>query len=96
MIGCAGLAIDFEVAHGEMLAVLGTNGAGKSTLMRAISGLVVPSAGEVLFDGKPEAESAEPLAEWEQELLASATATAAPAAGNDAAAGATESTSEPS
>jgi ABC-type branched-subunit amino acid transport system ATPase component/predicted MFS family arabinose efflux permease len=44
--------IDFEVADGEMLAVLGTNGAGKSTLMRAISGLVVPSAGEVLFDGK--------------------------------------------
>ncbi len=30
-------------------------------------------------DGKPEAEAAEPLAEWEQELLASATATAAPA-----------------
>jgi branched-chain amino acid transport system ATP-binding protein len=44
--------IDLDVADGEMLAVLGTNGAGKSTLMRAISGLVVPSAGEVLFDGK--------------------------------------------
>jgi ABC-type branched-subunit amino acid transport system ATPase component len=44
--------VDFEVDDGEMVAVLGTNGAGKSTLMRAISGLVVPSAGEVLFDGK--------------------------------------------
>ena len=47
-------------------------------------------------DGKPEAESAEPLAEWEQELLASATpgatATATTTATTDAAAGATEST----
>jgi small subunit ribosomal protein S2 len=47
-------------------------------------------------DGKPEAEAAEPLAEWEQELLASATpgatATATTTATTDAAAGATEST----
>jgi small subunit ribosomal protein S2 len=46
-------------------------------------------------DGKPEAEAAEPLAEWEQELLASATATAtttATTATTDAAGGATEST----
>ena len=41
-------------------------------------------------DGKPEADAAEPLAEWEQELLASATATAAPA--EQAAAVASEST----
>jgi ABC-type branched-subunit amino acid transport system ATPase component len=43
--------VDLDVADGEMVAVLGTNGAGKSTLMRAISGLVVPTAGEVMFDG---------------------------------------------
>ena len=50
-------------------------------------------------DGKPEAEAAEPLAEWEQELLASATASApssGPAAGDEAAPGATESTTDPS
>ena len=41
----------------------------------------------------PEAETAEPLAEWEQELLASATATATV---QDAAAGAPESTTDPS
>ena len=44
--------VDLDVDDGEMVAVLGTNGAGKSTLMRAISGLVVPTAGEVMFDGK--------------------------------------------
>jgi small subunit ribosomal protein S2 len=41
-------------------------------------------------DGKPEAEAVEPLAEWEQELLASATATAA--VPTDATTGTTEST----
>ena len=44
--------VDLDVGDGEMVAVLGTNGAGKSTLMRAVSGLVVPTAGEVMFDGK--------------------------------------------
>jgi small subunit ribosomal protein S2 len=43
-------------------------------------------------DGKPEAEAAEPLAEWEQELLASATTTAP----TDAAAGTSEPTTESS
>src|SRR5205807_7456314 len=45
-------------------------------------------------DGKPEAEAAEPLAAWEQELLAAATASAAPA--EQAVAVASESTPDPS
>jgi len=44
--------VDFEVEQGEIVALLGTNGAGKSTLLRAISGLVHPVAGNIVFDGR--------------------------------------------
>lgn len=44
--------IDFEVAEGEVVALLGTNGAGKTTILRTISGLLRPSEGEVLWDGE--------------------------------------------
>ncbi|MBV1697983.1 MAG: ATP-binding cassette domain-containing protein [Hyphomicrobiales bacterium] len=38
-----------EVAMGELVTVLGANGAGKTTLMRALSGLIRPTEGEVRF-----------------------------------------------
>ncbi len=44
--------VDFEVAEGEIVALLGTNGAGKSTLLKALSGLVEPSGGAIVFDGR--------------------------------------------
>ncbi len=44
--------IDLEVRGGEVVALLGRNGAGKSTTLKAIMGLVPPSAGEVIFDGR--------------------------------------------
>jgi branched-chain amino acid transport system ATP-binding protein len=44
--------VDFEVADGEIVALLGTNGAGKSTLLKAISGLLKPVRGKVFFDGR--------------------------------------------
>jgi ABC-type branched-subunit amino acid transport system ATPase component/MFS family permease len=44
--------VELEVAEGEIVALLGTNGAGKSTLLKGISGLVEPSGGAILFDGR--------------------------------------------
>jgi ABC-type branched-subunit amino acid transport system ATPase component len=42
-----------EVAQGTVVALIGANGAGKTTVMRAISGIVKPTRGKVLLDGKP-------------------------------------------
>jgi branched-chain amino acid transport system ATP-binding protein len=44
--------ISIEVGEGEAVGLLGANGAGKSTTLRAISGLVRPTAGKVNFLGK--------------------------------------------
>jgi branched-chain amino acid transport system ATP-binding protein len=44
--------IALEVAAGEIVTLLGANGAGKSTVLRAISGLVRPAHGRVLYDGR--------------------------------------------
>ena len=42
--------IDFTVAKGEIVALLGTNGAGKSTILRCISGLMPADDGQILFE----------------------------------------------
>jgi branched-chain amino acid transport system ATP-binding protein len=44
--------IDFTIAEGEIVAVLGSNGAGKSTLNNVLSGLMRPSAGRISFGGE--------------------------------------------
>ncbi|MES3020192.1 MAG: ATP-binding cassette domain-containing protein [Pseudomonadota bacterium] len=43
---------DFELRAGEILAVIGDNGAGKSSLIKALSGALVPDAGQLLLDGR--------------------------------------------
>lgn len=43
--------INLTVRKGEVVALIGANGAGKSTTLRAISGLLKPTAGQILYQG---------------------------------------------
>ena len=43
--------ISFDVPRGEIVTLIGANGAGKSTTLKAIAGLVKPSAGSIEFNG---------------------------------------------
>jgi len=44
--------VSLTAPDGEVLAVLGQNGAGKSTLVRILAGVIAPSAGTIMLDGK--------------------------------------------
>jgi branched-chain amino acid transport system ATP-binding protein len=43
--------MDFTVSAGEVVTLLGRNGSGKSSTIRAVTGLLPPSAGSVVFEG---------------------------------------------
>jgi len=44
--------VSVELDTGEIVTIIGPNGAGKSTLMKTIFGLLKPTGGKILFDGK--------------------------------------------
>jgi branched-chain amino acid transport system ATP-binding protein len=45
--------LDLKVEGGEIVVLLGANGAGKTTTLQAIAGLLKPTAGSIVFDGRP-------------------------------------------
>ncbi len=45
-------SVDYRIAAGEIVCLLGGNASGKSTTMKAIMGVVVPTRGEVLYEGQ--------------------------------------------
>lgn len=44
--------VDLEIDNGGIFAVLGPNGSGKTTLIKCILGMVIPTSGEIEFEGK--------------------------------------------
>jgi branched-chain amino acid transport system ATP-binding protein len=46
-------AVDYRIAEGEIVCLLGGNASGKSTTMKAIMGIVSPRRGEILYQGRP-------------------------------------------
>jgi ABC-type sugar transport system ATPase subunit len=45
--------VSFRLRRGEIHALVGHNGAGKSTFVKALSGVILPDAGEILIEGRP-------------------------------------------
>ena len=44
--------ISLDVPEGKIITLIGANGAGKSSTLRAISGLVRPKSGKIVFNGE--------------------------------------------
>ncbi len=44
--------VNLDLTEGKCYALIGPNGSGKATLIQSLLGLVIPSSGEILFDGK--------------------------------------------
>ena len=44
--------VDLTVSQGQIVALLGANGAGKTTTLKAVSGQLKPSGGQILFEGQ--------------------------------------------
>ena len=46
-------SVNLQVAKGRIVGLLGPNGSGKTTLIKIANGLLTPTRGEMLIDGKP-------------------------------------------
>ncbi len=46
------ISVNFDLAYGEIHALVGDNGAGKSTLIKILAGAIPPSSGKVIVDGQ--------------------------------------------
>jgi iron complex transport system ATP-binding protein len=55
--------VSLTIAPGSMVGILGPNGSGKTTLLKMLSGTLLPTSGNVIFDGRP-------LARWQRRDLA--------------------------
>ncbi len=66
--GAALDGVDCEIARGTRLAVLGANGAGKTTLLLHLNGMLRPTGGEVLLDGRPADYSRKGILDWRQRV----------------------------
>src|SRR5579885_1621370 len=55
-------SIDFALAEGELVAILGKSGSGKSTFLRILAGLTPPSGGTVSYRGREITEPAQGIA----------------------------------
>jgi peptide/nickel transport system ATP-binding protein len=45
--------VDFEFRRGEIISIVGESGSGKTTLAKMVLGLLVPTQGEVIYEGRP-------------------------------------------
>ena len=54
--------VNFTLHKNEIVGFLGRSGSGKSTLLRILAGLVAPTSGEILWQGKPLAVSSPDIA----------------------------------
>jgi len=44
--------VSFDVPHGKVMGIIGANGAGKSTLMRTVAGILAPTQGRIVVEGR--------------------------------------------